>query len=246
MMTMNVSQEFDSIIIAKLREQLETGDEKLNIQPYEVVVEKEVSNNNLDLKYDLGERRNMRPLETALGNNDVFILTHIALGIYKEPVLSDGSASPANASGNAVLFHFPDPNMFDAPATTTSLSEASCLEALYNGSMECKADQDEILLELKLRRFRKVPYFQYSPGPPVTLPSYEGQEYQKMHIPVLFDGNKSNRFVIAPAQGADMSQAAGLSNGKNVVQVRHRGYIIRDFAESATIEMIKRQGAIKF
>ena len=115
------------------------------------------------------------------------------------------------------------------------------MEALYKGSLEAKADQSEVLLSLLTRRFRKVPYFQASA---TTKPSYVGQQYEKMHIPILFDGNKTNKFIFTAADGADLVKAAGAAGTQNVLFFVHRGYIIRDWSEAATIEMLRRRGLV--
>lgn len=236
----NIYPSHDAKAIKTLHDLLTAGDPnlELNIQPYDIVVEKVLRASDAAFKFKLGERKNMRPLETALGKNDSFLMTHMALGIYKETPPD----TPQNYEygGNAQPLYFPDANVFTAAATTTAVSEADALEALYKGEITAKADQDEVLLSLQTYRFRKVPYFQTSA---TTKASYVGQQFQKMYIPILFDGDKTNTFDFSPAESADLVQIAGTS-GTNVLQPILRGYIVRDWAQSATIMQLRKRGVL--
>jgi len=234
----NVMPNYELGLISQIRKEFQAAGVILNIQPYDIVVETLVNNNFAGFTYEMGVRRNMRPLETALGDNDGFIMTHMAIGLYKE---DNTLAGNFKRGGNSQPFYYPDAYLFSVAATDVNVSESDALEANYKGMLTAKADQKEVLLELPTYRFRKVPRTQLVTAAPVAKPSYFGEQFEEMFLPIIWEGKKTNRWTFAPAAQADLAQAGGAANTQNVLQIIKRGYIIRDFCESITLQEFRKQ-----
>jgi hypothetical protein len=84
---------------------------------------------------DPGEHRQNKYLAT----NDLFVtnLLSLAVGTPKHPDPSKGHP----LLGNAIWHYHPNPAVFTAGAVT-SLTQAECLEALYNGEIKISSDND--------------------------------------------------------------------------------------------------------
>lgn len=234
----NVMPNYELGIISQIRKEFQSAGVILNIQPYDIVIETLVNNNFSGFTYEMGTRRNMRPLETELGDNDGFIMTHMAIGIYKENNALTGNFE---RGGNSQPFYYPDENLFSVAATAVNVSEADALEANYKGILTAKADQKEVLLELPTYRFRKVPRTQLVTAAPLAKPSYNGEQFEEMYLPIIWEGKKTNRWTFAPAAQADLAQAGGAANTQNVLQIIKRGYIIRDFCEPLTLQEARQK-----
>lgn len=237
----NISTIYDMSVISKMKEFMKSKkNERLNIQPFFIVVEKLLTSGISSFRYKLGERSNQRELETFLSDNDAFVMTHHAIGLYKEVEPNPDAVSSSALGGNSFPLYYPDLVNFPTPATATNVSEAAALEAIYKGFTTAKADQDEVILRLDHYKTRSVPDTQYVAG--TTLPSHRGLQFQPLYLPVIFDGNKENNFTFDLAPQADTVQIAGATGTRNVVQILHFGYLVRDYTESATIQQLKKRG----
>ena len=236
--TINVYPDYELALISKIRQEFQDNGIILNIQPFDIVVEAEINNNFSNVSFQFGMRQNMRPLETALGDNDGFVMTKMALGIYKE---NNALTGDYDRGGNSQPFYYPDENVFGVAATAANVSEADALEALYKGTLTARADQKEVLLELPTYRFRKVPRTQAITTTPFTKPSYEGEQFERMFITTLWEGKKTNKWTFNVATGADTVQAGGATDQQNVLQFIFSGYIIRDFCEAVTFQEFRQK-----
>ena len=210
----------------------------VKIQPFEIRVEKQLTANDTNFLYKLAQRSNQTNRENYLSDNDGFVMLGMSIGIIKVPTNLTGAF---DRGGNVSILNYPDPNLFNAAATAANVSEANALEAIYNGYLTAKSDTEEVLYQLETARFRKVPYFQWSS---TTRPSYDGQQYQPVPMPIIFEGKKTNEFNLYFAPGADTVQINGADAEVSVnrLVILHRGLVIRNQSEPATYDELRALG----
>lgn len=230
-----ISTDKQSTLISKLRQKF--GD-KANIQPSNIRLEKVLANSDVSTVFELGKRANMRPLETQLQDNDIFICTHMAIGLYKEDNALTGNFQ---RGGNASIYYYPDTIVFNTAATAVNVSEAAALEAIYNGNFGIKADTYEVVYACDTQRFRKVPRTQPATGGQA---SYTGEQYEAFALPVMFEGKKMNSIDFKCAKSADTVQAGGAANTTNVLVFILQGFLVRNASEAISAQELRAAGII--
>jgi hypothetical protein len=170
-------------------------------------------------------------------------MLYYAVGLINVNQVPTGNFDRA---GNAPIILFPDPNLFYAPATAANVSEWEALEAIYNGFLKANSDIEEVIYRLELNRFRKVPRTQWGA---TTRPSYTGEQYEPVPMPIIFQGNKINDFTLTFSPGADTFQINGdptvtPPTSINKLVVLHRGLVVRNLTEASTITQLRQAGIV--
>jgi len=242
----NIGLDREAAMLARLRQLLISKGIYANIQPFEIRVEKAISSGDVSFTYELARRANMTPRENYLVDNDAFVMLSMAIGIFKEDNSQTGNFS---RGGNTFPLYYPDVNFFNTAGTGVNVSEAAALESIYNGFVTAKSDVTEVLFRLNTERFRKAPRTQYTVGAagfPATLPNYEGEQYQDVPMPALFEGKNDNQFSLKIAQKSDTVLINGddQSEFQNYIVIQHRGLVIRQYSEPTTIQEIRNSGLV--
>jgi hypothetical protein len=229
--SVNIHVSHDSAVFAKLRQRFGT---KANIQPTQLRLEKVVASGDVNETFTLSAESAMtrRPTERFLSTNDVFVCTHMSVGLYKELTLT----GTAQRAGNAAILYYPDKTVFNTAATAANVSEADALEAIYNGTISLKSNSYEVIDSQDVLRYRSAPITQVAAATQASSGSFHGEQRVPFHAPILFGGNKRNEITLKQAQGADTVQIGGAADvGKNVYVLLMYGYVVRNAAESLTL-----------
>lgn len=175
-----------------------------------------------------------RPLENKLNRNDVLIITELALAITKQ----DATTTPPRYA-NYPLYHFPDPAFFlGVPAA--GLTEAQCLETVYNGKLAIKTNNTERLPGLLTAHFRYAPnrttattvHAEYGP-------EMAGRGFFPTEPHVILNGQQNNSVRLGIGAGETTVIAGGISaaaaalDTRNVCVLLIHGFLVSEAAEAA-------------
>lgn len=165
------------------------------------------------------------PTECLLETNDAFYSSSVGLMLH--PVTVEGGVEyPANSP----LVAYPDPGIFAGPAVASGvLTEAQCLEALYNATLEIKKDKDARLDSFATNVFRHVPQTQKGAN---TLPQMIGVDTIGIGSNFEFIGGRNNHAILSLAsEGIDFSAVAGVAGERqNYVVLVAQGYLVKNGA----------------
>lgn len=120
------------------------------INPSTLRLEAELKASINSYKFKAVEGSSDGDLEVKLERNDAFVITHIALGIRKQNKVS----VPAKHANYPVLHHA-DANYF--VGAQGGVTEAECLEALFNGTLSVSTSPIERLSDFLTNHFKVVP-----------------------------------------------------------------------------------------
>lgn len=168
------------------------------------------SSYNLDLFENRGSDR---PLEEKLNRNDLFFLTHIAMGVAQQDTTSGHYA-------NFPVYFHGDQNVFvgnDGGGNPESL-EAYCIESLYNSKITIKTSPVERLKDFLTVNFRYVPE-QVANTTAKTSgqfgPSMEARGFYPLNPNIIIDGYDNNTVELELGTGGYTNIAGGI-NASNV------------------------------
>lgn len=210
------------------------GFKNASVREFTLIMYAALTEKSNSLKFQTNLVNQAHEMECLLEKSDAFFTQKFALGIHK--VAIDGGVEQP---GNTPLFHYEDPNWFDAGGAgflDAGTKESQAVGLLYNsGKLSLKTDTDVRQESLDCRKFRKVPETQYNPGPPFTWPCYDDDAIFE-ESPVNFGiwGNKRNEFNIEFANGdyANIAGDPGVSQNYAVLMVK--GLLIPTAAEAIT------------
>lgn len=210
-------------LLAKLRSMF-GGDAQ--IQEGDVRVEKALASNDVAQRFNLnGDGQTRRPLEVFIGLNDLVIPYALKVALNKVDTTLPGN------NGNAQDITYPDPFVFNDPATATAVSEANSLNAIYSGTMSLKANTIEILNTEQLRRFKIIPQTQASA---TTLPQTEENMFVPILQPAIFSGRDTNIMEFQPASGSDLQLIGGATGTANILVFHYKVLVVRNGAQPTT------------
>jgi hypothetical protein len=210
-------------LLAKLRSMFGAD---AQIQEGDVRVEKVLASNDVAQRFNLnGDGQSRRPLEVFIGLNDLVIPYALKVALNKVDTTLPGN------NGNSQDVTYPDPFIFNDPATATAVSEASSLNAIYSGTMSLKANTIEILNTEQLRRFKIIPQTQASA---TTLPQTEEGMFVPILQPAIFSGRDTNIMEFQPASGSDLQLIGGATGTKNVLVFHYKVLVVRNGAQPTT------------
>jgi len=210
-------------LLAKLRGMF-GGDAQ--IQEGDVRVEKALASNDVAQRFNLnGDGQTRRPLEVFIGLNDLVIPYALKVAINKVDTTLPGN------NGNSQDITYPDPFVFNDPATATAVSESACLNAIYSGTMSLKANTIEILNTEQLRRFKIVPQTQASA---TTLPQQSEDMFVPILQPAIFSGRDTNIMEFQPSSGSDLQLIGGAVGTQNVLVFHYKVLVVRNGAQPTT------------
>lgn len=238
--TLQVSQKREDIIIGKIRRYFaEKGMSAINIQPQTIRMEQEITGQGLNFEFEMGQRKNMRPLETSLSQADIFVPVDMAWGVMK---VKNPEAGKGDLSGNSVFYTYPDKTVF-AYAPVGNIVEHESLLALWNGRFAVKAATNEVINELSSQNFLRVARVQRFENAAAFTSYQEEEQYVPWYVNPLFRGDQINKLSFNSPRGADTVAASGApdANASNVAVLILRGFIIRNAAQS-----ISEADAIEF
>lgn len=180
-----------------------------------------------------------RPQEIKLNRNDLFFISHISVGVYKQ----DAEASPAVYSNP--IYTFPDPNYF--LGVSGGVNEWDCLETVYSGKCSLFTDPVQRIRDFSTLHFRYVPRRPTLESafvgitndiPPQYGPDLEGRGFYKLsYFPALY-GQQNNRFTLELGNGNQSVIAGGVDGAGeavdtlNVLTVLLHGFNVENGAES--------------
>lgn len=237
-MVLNVSPK------AAIRQMLEKrlGKGNIKIQPSYIRMEHALIANKVPNTFQISQKDasyNARPLELRLGTTDGFVCVEMQVAIYKQ--INNLTAS-AERSGNALLYCYPDKEVFDEPATAANVSESDALLAIWNGNYAIKANTEEIIYQDSLLEFLVTPQTQ-SGSFGTAMPSqgaYYGEQRQYFSLPLIFRGDQKNEIIFNPAQGADTALIGGVgaATEQNYMVIKMNGFLLRDYCQSAAVNEV--------
>ncbi len=138
----------------------------------------------------------------VLGKNDVFVLSHMAFMLVK--VKKDAKKS---YFGNARAFSYPDRKVFDSAAVSGGvMTEAECLEAIYNGTLEFKTGNYTRLSPFPMSYFRITPETQMSAD---TEPSIPGFVSRETILNYYLSGQQTHEITVNYPKSCDTSNLEG-------------------------------------
>ena len=191
----------------------ESGDEFI-INEKTLRLESALSANRSNYNLDLFENRGSdRPLEEKLNRNDLFFLTHIAMGIAKQD-------TTAGHYANYPIYYHGDQNVFvgnDGGGDPDSL-EWFCVEALFNSKMTIKTSPVERLKDFLTLNFRYVPENVANSTSKTAGqfgPTMEGRGFYAVNPNIIIDGYDNNTIELTLGTGGYTKIAGGI-NASNV------------------------------
>ncbi len=213
----------EGALLAKLRTMFGSD---AQIQEGDVRVEKVLASNDVAQRFNLnGDGQSRRPLEVFIGLNDLVVPYALKVALNKVD-----TSLPGN-NGNSQDVTYPDPFIFNDPATATAVSEAAALNAIYSGAISLKANTYEILNSEQLRRFKIVPQTQASA---TTLPETTEEMFVPIIQPAIFSGRDTNILEFTPAPGADLQLIGGATDTQNILVFHYKVLVVRNGAQPAT------------
>ena len=180
-----------------------------------------------------------RPGEIKLNRNDLFLATGMSIKLAKQVSASD------NTTGNAILYTFPDPQVF-VGAPGSGAKEHACLETIYNGTTTFRTSPVERLRELSNQMFRFVPergtIKQASPQindePAQYGPTVEQKGFYQLVPNIVINGAENNYVDIFLAKGdtavidGSLNAAGSAATTRNVLIVELLGFVIVNGAQA--------------
>jgi len=212
-------------------------DPKLHlITPQTLRVERALSASSNNYLFDFRENSSSdRPLENKLNQNDMFAMTHIALGITKQ----NESTTPKQY-GNFKTLHTPDPNYF----VGNGGNEHRGLNTLYNGKITIKTDNVDRLPEFPASILEYIPERGYTKlAAPQTQDEWPQRgpglhEFFKLVPQVILNGQQNNSANLTLGQGDIINIAGGINPAgdgivpeTNVVVLLLHGFLISNAAD---------------
>jgi hypothetical protein len=197
----------------------EAGEEFI-INPQTLRLEAALSATRSNYSLDLFENRGSdRPLEQKLNRNDLFFLTHIAMGVAQ--------ANPtAGHYANFPVYHHGDQNVFignDSGGNPQSL-EAYCLETLWNSKLTIKTSPVERLKDFLTNNFRYVPENVANTTSKTTGqygPTMEQRGFYAVQPNIIIDGYDNNTLELDLGAGALTNIAGGINASNVAVNTRN-------------------------
>lgn len=168
------------------------------------------SSYNLDMFENRGSDR---PLEEKLNRNDLFFLTHIAMGVCQQN-------TTAGHYANFPIYFHGDQNVFignDGGGNPQSL-EAYCIETLFNSKMTIKTSPVERLKDFLTNNFRYVPENVANTTSKTTGqfgPTMEQRGFYPVNPNIIIDGYDNNSIELTLGTGA-LTNIDGGINASNV------------------------------
>ena len=237
-------------LLAKLRSMFGSD---AQIQEGDVRVEKALASNDVAHRFNLnGDGQTRRPLEVFIGLNDLVIPYALKVALNKVDTTLPGN------NGNSQDITYPDPFVFNDPATATAVSaalssnalaghpgssrdtfgikspiytDAGAAHAIYSGTMSLKANTIEILNTEQLRRFKIIPQTQASA---TTLPQTEENMFVPILQPAIFSGRDTNIMEFQPASGSDLQLIGGATGTQNILVFHYKVLVVRNGAQPTT------------
>lgn len=191
------------------------------IQPAVLRVGQVLSPNKQRYVFDFRETK-----KSDRGDNITLNLNDLFLGIFHRVVVVRQDAD--GNTGNGQPFPYADPNYF--VGASGGVTEAECLETLFNGKLSFETDQVIRLNEFPIDQLRTIPEKQtFIGGGALTdqvateLPQYgpspEARGWSPLLVRPFLDGGQNNNATIVLAEGERSLIAGGVSpaNTSNVV-----------------------------
>lgn len=219
----------------------------LNVNPEEFLInqdtlrlEKELSADRSSYNFDLYQNSGSdRPLEKKLNRNDVFCITHLALGVCKQ----DTTTSPKQY-GNFRVYHNADPNYFiGAPAG--QVEEWVSVQTVWNGKLTVKTNTTDRLQEFLTQMLEYIPERGHTKQAAPQIndewgqygPSMEEKGYFKLTPNIILNGQQNNRITLELGSGDIASIEGTVDNTptavdtRNVVVLLLHGFTIHEAAD---------------
>lgn len=191
----------------------ETGEEFI-INEKTLRLEAPLSATRSSYNLDLFENRGSdRQLEEKLNRNDLFFLTHIAMGVAQQD-------TTAGHYANFPVYFHGDQNVFvgnDGGGDPDSL-ESYCVESLYNSKVNIKTSPVERLKDFLTYNFRYVPEQVANTTAKTTGqfgPTMEQRGFYPLNPNIIIDGYDNNTIELQLGTGGYTNIAGGI-NASNV------------------------------
>lgn len=220
---------------------------RLGVNPEEFLInqdtlrlEKKLSADRSSYQFDLYQNSGSdRPLEKKLNRNDVFCITHLALGVCKE----DTSTNPAQYA-NSRTYHSADPNYF-AGAPAGQVKEFVSVQTAWNGKLTIKTNTTDRLQEFLTQLLEYIPERGHTLQAGSQLndewgqygPSLEEKGFFKLTPNIILNGQQNNKILMDLGEG-DISSIEGTAdsggtavNTRNVLVLLLHGFTIHEAAD---------------
>lgn len=178
------------------------------------------------------------PSEKKLNRNDVFAITHIALGVAKY----NPSSTPVNWSG--VVYYNEDGNYFEG-----NNGESAALLTVWNGLLKMKTSTVDRLEDFKTNILRMVPERGYQNlAAPQTADEHaqyggpggmESKGFFKLTPNIILNGQQDNFAELVLGEGSKtgiegtVDSAGSAVTTRNLLVLQAHGYLIHDAANPA-------------
>jgi hypothetical protein len=161
-----------------------------------------LKNNQSTLDFDFDGKRNSKPSERLLAQQDIFFATALGLFLLRE---EDGK------EGSGVLLTHVDSSVF---AAATGFTPAH-LEAVYNGLIKAQMGNQIIFEALATKNFRHVPtHYVERDGTIVLNPT------------IIINGKEKNKFTLNIPSFAGIQIASVTENISNKVVLMAEGFLV--------------------
>ena len=162
--------------------------------------------------------------ENRLKRDSLMFVNLMGLALHKVPIFSS-VLYPQNSQ----LLFYPDKNVFaDAAVLPGVVPENQCLEAVYNGLLSFKTNQDVRLEDYPANVFRDVPQTQNGAA---AYPS-QGLALVDLNTSFYMYGNTDNKFTLNIGSG-DRNGITGGAESANYVCLLLAGFEVVNGAKSA-------------
>lgn len=235
----NITPDISRADFSRMLRTLNIGANDFLIHQDTLRVEAVLSSSNNRYKLNFFENPGSdNPSEKKLNRNDVFAITHIALGVAKY----NPSSTPVNWSG--VVYFNEDANYFNG-----NNGESAALLTVWNGLLKLKTSTNDRIEDFKTNILRMVPERGYT----VAAGSQTGDEHAmyggdgdmsakglfKLTPNIILNGQQDNFAELVLGQGSKTGiegtvDSAGSSvNTRNLLVFEAHGFLIHDAANPA-------------
>ena len=217
---------------------------KYIIQPKTLRLEQLLSTQKEQYEFNLYETPDAgRPQEIKLSRNDMFAISKIGIGVYKQNTAND----PAEYA-NTPIWTYPDTNFFTGSVGGTGMQEALCLYLVWRGKLSLFTDPVQ-----RIKDFSTM-HCEYIPERPYTEAAFVGYTnevfpqwgptdaergfYELGPMPVLY-GQQKNRITLTLGNGnktaidGAVDSAGDAVDTRNVLCVFLQGFNVENAAEAA-------------
>lgn len=181
-----------------------------------------IKNNKPKLDFQISSKNDDWNSEKVVDNNDMFIITDLALGFISVPI-EKGVEEPIE---NQKIIFFPSPSEFAYLAPGSTVAQYQAMESIYYSHVTIESGQDKLVTELDARGLRRNPIYKLENNY-----TYEDGEYMELaQYPIINGGTKTG--IVFNIPSANTQSIGGDPNKQALYAVLlSKGFNISDLAK---------------